>query len=174
MVKLQKHVVSVVVNTLDGIDNSEKLLNLSQILVLSVGSAAGLFHPGLGLLNHFSDILWKKWASQGVEIGWGCSNKGGGVWRSTNWNKLILVVFEEHLNAAGTFSLWGSVLDEVLTIIMIINFTWNFSTILGGDLYLELITARASVLTFIVTGLDNELNWLSTCLLLEDTWTEAK
>jgi predicted Kef-type K+ transport protein len=77
------------------------------------------------------------------------------------------------LDVAGALII-NLILDEVLAVIVVSNFTWNFDTVSGLDVDLEDVTTRFSVFAVIVTGLDDEFNWLTDSLLLEDTWTEAK
>jgi hypothetical protein len=66
------------------------------------------------------------------------------------------------------------ILNKVLTIIVIGNFIWDFDSLVGFNGDLELVATRLSVLTFIITGLDNELNWLTDGLILKDTRTISK
>jgi hypothetical protein len=56
--------------------------------------------------------------------------------------------------------------NEVLSIIGILDFAWDlfwlFILILGfgGDSHHEVVSSRGSVLLVLVSGLDDELNWL--------------
>lgn len=125
------------------------------------------------MLNHLGDVLGEKWAVKVVVVGSSGRDEGGLIWGTTECNKLVLVILEQNLNVGRTLLLLD-VLDEVLTIIVIVDLAWDLSTVLVFDDDLELITARFSVLAFIITCLNDELNWLTNSLLLEDTWTEAK
>ena len=87
---------------------------------------------------------------------------------------LILVVLEQDLDVGSAFLVNG-VLYEVLTVVVVADFTWNLSIRLRvGDLYLEGVAAGLSVLAFIVTRLNNEFNGFANSLLLKDTLTEAE
>jgi hypothetical protein len=57
---------------------------------------------------------------------------------------------------------------------MIIDFTGYLNTFFSLDVNLENITTRLSVLTFIITGLDDKLNWFTNSLFLKDTRAESK
>jgi len=66
------------------------------------------------------------------------------------------------------------VLDEVLAVVVVRDLARNFLTFGGLNVNLEDVTARLSVLAFVVTGLDDELNGLANSLLLKSTGTEAE
>lgn len=66
------------------------------------------------------------------------------------------------------------ILDEVLTIVVIVDFTRNLNTFGCLDVDLEDIATRFTVLVLVVTGLNNELNGLANSLFLEDTRSESK
>lgn len=75
----------------------------------------------------------------------------------------------------GVAFLLDAVLHEVLTVVVIANFVWNLSACFSvSNLDREGVATGLAVLTFIVTGLNNELNWLTNCLLLQHTLTVAK
>jgi len=57
---------------------------------------------------------------------------------------------------------------------MIVNFAWYFDTRVGLYNNLELVASRLTVLTLIITSLDDELNWLVDCLVFKKSRAEAK
>jgi len=66
------------------------------------------------------------------------------------------------------------VLDEVLAVVVVRDLARNFLTFGGLNVNLKDVTARLSVLAFVVTGLDDELNGLANSLLLKSTGAEAE
>lgn len=127
----------------------------------------------MGLLDNLSDVLGENGTVQGVVVNGGRGSEASLVGGSTKGNHLILVVLEQDSNVNVTL-IGDGVLNEVLTIIMIGDFTGDLETIFGLDVDLEGVTSGLSVLAFIVTGLDDELNWLADGLILEDTWSKGK
>jgi hypothetical protein len=103
----------------------------------------------------------------------GRSREASGVGGSSERNHLFLIVSEEHINIDTTFG-FHLVLNEVLTVVMVTDLARDVSSVLVFNDNLKGVTARSSVLTFVITSLDHELNRLSDGLVFQNTGTESK
>ena len=178
LVKLVKNESSLIVLEEDGLHailNSDKDLDVIDVLILDGSTSLSLLHEPLQLLNLLLGVLDKRGACEVVGTRSCTSNKASSVGRSSEGLPITLVVLVGNLDVNINFSI-DLVLNEILAIIGINNLALDllglFFSGLDGDL--EVVTAGLTVLFLLVTGLNKELNRLADSAFAHETRSKAE
>jgi hypothetical protein len=127
------------------------------------------------LFNGLCSVLRKAGTESAVHLRLNIFFKCSTVRGASDWYDFTFVVNESDNNFNIAFNI-DLILDKVLAIVHILDFTRDFFLFLVGCLNCnhKSFSTRFPIFTIIISGLDHEFNWLADGLLFKKTGTKGK
>jgi hypothetical protein len=131
----------------------------------------------MDLIQLANDVLAHSRAGKYISVCCWLSGEGWFVWGPSEGNHFSFIVLE-HNRDNGVCLIINLILDNVLTIVLVGDSNWDvllatdllsisIKLHLLGDFHDEVVSTRFSVLTQVISGLNNELNWGADAAVLE-------
>lgn len=175
LVEFKSDFVVSVEDTLDVVLDLDKLVDVLKLIFLLLGTLDSVSHVVVPLLKLGVEELLHHLGVQVVVLDVVVvSVEAHGVWGSSDVDELALVVLESGLDSKVALLL-HLIGDVVLTVVAVLELGVDglLSSSLG-DSDLEVVSSGLSVLTHVVSGLDDESDWDSDSHTVAETWSVAE